>query len=104
MRLALLDAAAPSGWAARGGYVAVTGLTDAFTTAFVTMDAPDAVVGAADDVASYIAALYVALTAAYARRREPLPWWRGWAALVKRWPFLDVARPTRVHRLRPLVG
>lgn len=104
-KLLALAAASPDGVHARGDWVAVCGFDVPWCTAWVTLaGVPAAVVGRSSDLAAYVAALHGMLARAYSARGLPMPSWRSWAALARRWPFVAGAqqRGTRVHVIRPL--
>lgn len=96
MRRALLALAAAErrGYAVRGDYVAVTGFDSAFDTAMVRLtNVPADLVGPLGAVQSYARALHAALVAAYAAGGLPMPHWRSWQALARKWPFLLFTAP-----------
>lgn len=95
-------AAELGGQAQRGDWVAVLEFDTAWHTAFVALEGvPSALVCRAADAGPYARRLHAELVEAYAARGLSLPRWRGWAALLERWPVLAMPR-RRVIVLRPL--
>lgn len=103
LRGALLRLAADGGGQAqRGDWVAVLDFDTAWQTAFVALQGvPPVLVCRARDAATYARQLHAQLAAAYVARGLPMPQWRGWDALARRWPFLERQR-RRVIVLRPM--
>lgn len=95
-------AAENGGQAQRGGWVAVLEFDTAWQTAFVALEGvPSELVCRDGEAAAYARQLHSQLAGVYAARGLSLPHWRGWAALVRRWPWLHTPR-RRVLMLRPL--
>jgi hypothetical protein len=91
--LRLADDAA-DGVCVRGQAAAVAGFADVWRTAFVRLrGVPDEVVGTVPEVAAYVAALHAALAAKYRDLDVPMPSWRSWPGLRKRWAFLPPPPP-----------
>jgi hypothetical protein len=105
-RLLAAAAAAPGGVLARDDWVAVVDFDAPWQTAFVRLrGVPPRLVCRAGELLRYAARLHDVLIRQYARRGLPMPTWRGWAALLRRWPCLATARPPprlTVRVLRPL--
>jgi hypothetical protein len=78
----------------RGDAAAVTGFADVWRTAFVRLrGVPDEVVGTVREIAAFVAALHAVLASKYRELDVPMPSWRSWPGLRKRWPFLPPPLP-----------
>ena len=112
--LALVPAGQP-GYVVRGHAVAITGFREPWHTAYVSLrGVPEEVAGTVQEVTRYVSALLAVQEATYRGLDVPMPVWRGWPGLRKRWPFLPLLAPaplsivprprpnTRVYVVKPV--